>query len=153
MQGNVGTGNGSGTRAAVGLDDVAVNQDLAFAEFFHIDDGAQGAADQALDFLCAAGLFACGGFTAHTGGSGSRQHAVFGRYPALFFTAQKRGNVFVDGGRANHFGVAALDKAGTIGMWQEIGGDFNVAQAVGGAAGAGVVAHDGPLGRIKNRLP
>ena len=147
MQGNVGAGNGGGTRAAVGLDDVAVNQDLAFAEFFHIDDGAQRAADQALDFLCAAGLFACGGLAAHTGGGGSRQHAVFGRYPALLFTAQEGWDIFVDGGGANHFGVAALDEAGAVGVGEEIGGDFDVAQAVGGAAGACVVAHDGPLGK------
>ena len=38
-------------------------------------------------------------------------------------------------------------------MGEEIGGNFDVAQAVGGAAGAGVVTHDEPLGGIKNRLP
>ncbi len=121
--------------------------------FFTVDHCAQAAADQTLDFLRAAALLAARGLAAHPCVGGCRQHAVFGGYPALFFTAQEWWDIFVDGGSANDFGVTTLDKAGTVGMWQEIGGNFNVAQAVGGAAGAGVVAHDGPLGRIKNRLP
>ena len=60
---------------------------------------------------------------------------------------------FVDRGSANHFGVAALDKAGAVGVGEKIGRNFDVAQAVGGAAGAGVVTHDDPLGGMKNRLP
>ncbi len=47
-----------------------------------IDHGAQGAADQTLDFHGAAGLLAGGGLAPGALVGGARQHAVFGRDPA-----------------------------------------------------------------------
>jgi hypothetical protein len=55
VQSDPGAGDGSGAGAAVGLDHVAVQRDLAFAQPRQIDGGAQRPADQALDFLGAAG--------------------------------------------------------------------------------------------------
>ena len=56
-----GAGDRGRAGAAIGLDHVAVDGDLAFAERLQVDDGAQRAADQALDFLRAAALLAGGG--------------------------------------------------------------------------------------------
>ena len=52
-----GAGDRGRAGAAVGLDDVAVEGDLALAQRLHVDDGAQAAADQALDLRC--GRTAC----------------------------------------------------------------------------------------------
>ena len=62
----------------------------ARAELVQIEHRAQRAADQALDFLCASGLLAARGFAVAAGVRGARQHAVFGREPALAAVAQKR---------------------------------------------------------------
>ena len=53
-----GSGNRCRAGAAVGLDDVAVDGDLPLAERSEIDDGAQAAPDQALDFDRASVLLA-----------------------------------------------------------------------------------------------
>ena len=136
MQGDVCAGDAGGAGTAVGLDYVAIDQDLAFAQPAQIYGGTQGAADQALDFLGAAGLLALGGFTAHTAGGGGGEHAIFGGYPALIFAAQKGRNGFVDAGGANHFGVAAGNQDRAVGMGQEVGRDADGAQLVGSTAGA-----------------
>ena len=59
-----GAGDGGGAGAAVGLDHVAIDRDLALAERLQVDRGAQAAADQALDFHRAAALLAGGGLAA-----------------------------------------------------------------------------------------
>ena len=56
-----------------------------------VDDGAQAAADQALDFLRAAGLLAARRLAVAAGVGGARQHAVFGGDPALALAAQEAG--------------------------------------------------------------
>ena len=53
-EGDAGSGDGGGAGAAVGLEDVAVEDDGALAESFHVDDGAEAAADEALDLVGAA---------------------------------------------------------------------------------------------------
>lgn len=88
-----GTGNAGAAGAAVGLQNVAVNVNGALAQGFQIEDGAQAAADQTLDFLGAAILLATGGFTVRAGVCGARQHAVFCRYPALLLAFQKGGTL------------------------------------------------------------
>jgi hypothetical protein len=64
--------------------------------------GAQAAADQALDFLGAAGLLALGGLARGARVGGARQHAVFGGDPALALAAQEAGHRLLDAGGAQH---------------------------------------------------
>ena len=49
VQRHVGAADGRAARAAVGLDDVAVDPDRALAEPRRVDDASQRAADQPLD--------------------------------------------------------------------------------------------------------
>ena len=95
-----------GAGAAVGLDDVAVEGDLALAQRLHVGDGAQGAADQALDLLAAAGLLALRRLAPAAGVGGAGQHAVFGGDPALAAAAQEARHAFVQAGGDQHPGVA-----------------------------------------------
>ena len=59
-----GAGDRGGAGAAVGLDHVAIDGDLALAERLEVDDGAQAAPDQALDLDGAAALLAGRGLAA-----------------------------------------------------------------------------------------
>ena len=77
-----GAGDRGRARAAIGLQHVAIERDLALAQRLQIGDGAQAAADQALDFLRAAGLLAGGRFAPRARMGRARQHAVFGGDPA-----------------------------------------------------------------------
>ena len=76
--------------AAIGLDHVAIDGDLAFAQRDAIDAGAQGAADQALDFLGPARLLARRRLAPVAGVGGARQHAVFRRHPAQAGVLEER---------------------------------------------------------------
>ena len=116
-----GAGNGGGAGAAVGLDDVAIERDLALAERFEIDDGAQRAADQPLDFLGAARLLAAGRLAPPAGVGGARQHAIFGGDPAAALAAQPAGQVGLDRGGAQHPRVAEADQAAPLGVAGEAG--------------------------------
>ena len=51
VEGDVGAGDGSGAGAAIGLEDVAVDDDHALAEAGHVHDGAEAASDEALNLL------------------------------------------------------------------------------------------------------
>ena len=61
VQRDEAAGDRGGAGAAIGLDDVAIDGDLPFAERFEVKHRAQAPADQALDFDGAAGLLAGGG--------------------------------------------------------------------------------------------
>ena len=79
---HAGAGDAGGAGAAVGLQHVAVDEDLALAERVEVDHRAQTAADQALDLLSASALLAACGLAAAAGVGGTRQHAVLGGQPA-----------------------------------------------------------------------
>ena len=90
MQRDIAAGDRGGARAAIGLQHVAIDRDLALAQRGEIGDGAQDAADQALDFLGAARLLAARRLAVGAGMGRARQHAVFRRDPAAPGVAQER---------------------------------------------------------------
>src|SRR3546814_12325355 len=53
-----GAGNRGSAGAAIGLDDVAVDDDLPLAQLLHVDDSAQASPDKTLNFLCSSRLLA-----------------------------------------------------------------------------------------------
>jgi hypothetical protein len=109
-QGDHGAGDGRGAGTAVGLDHVAVDVQGDVAELAHVQRGAQGAADQALDFQGAATLLATAGFTLVTLAGGARQHAVFGGQPALALALEEARHAVFDADRADDLGVTELDQ-------------------------------------------
>ena len=139
------TANRCGARAAVGLENVAVNRDGAFAERGQIDHRTQRAADEALDFHGAPLLFATGGFAHGALMGGARQHAVFGRHPTLVFAAQKGRYFFFNAGGAEHVGVAAADKRRAFGVFIDTAFDADGAKLVGAAVTG---AHDDSFSNV-----
>src|ERR1051326_4077039 len=125
----------AGGSAAVGLQHVAVDVDLALAHRRQVDHGAQRAADQALDLLGAARLLPASGFAVGASMGRARQHAVFGGHPAALGVAHPRRHLFVDRGGAQHMGVAELDQARALGMTGKARFEGYFAKLVGGAAG------------------
>src|SRR3569832_124413 len=95
VQCDISAGNRSSARAAISLDHVAVNMHAALAELLQVYDGAQRAAYEALNLLGATGLLALGRFTIHAATSGTRQHAIFRRDPALILAAQVCRHFFI----------------------------------------------------------
>jgi len=125
----------AGAGAAVGLQHVAVDLDLALAQGREIDHGAQRAADQPLDLLGAPRLLAAGGFTVRARMGRARQHAIFRGDPAAPGIAQERRHFLVDRGGAQDMGVAEFHQARALGMAREARLEGNGAKLVGGAAG------------------
>ena len=132
-EGDAGAGDGGGAGAAVGLEDVAVEDDGALAEGLHVDDGAQGAADEALDLVGAAADLAALGLAGGAGEGGAGEHAVLGGDPAAAGVAQPAGDALLDGGVAEDAGVAGFDEDGAFGGGDVAGSDAEGAEGVGGA--------------------
>src|SRR5690606_34378818 len=128
---DAGAGDGGGAGAAVGLQHVAVHDDLALAERAEVDHRAQAAPDQALDLLGAAALLALGSLACAAGVGGARQHAVFGGDPALALAAQEAGYVFFNAGGAQHAGGAEFDQHRAFGVAGEAAGEADGAELVG----------------------
>src|SRR5229473_6462006 len=75
--------DGRGARAAVGLQDVAVERNRAVAEHAAIRNRAQAPADQSLDFVRSPGRPAAANLSLSARMRGTRQHAVLCRDPAF----------------------------------------------------------------------
>src|SRR5690606_26098180 len=133
-------GNGGAARAAVSLDHVAVHDDLAFAERHTVHAGAEGAADEPLDLLRAAGLLAGRSLAAVSRVRRARQHTVFGRYPTEAGSLQERWRLFLDRRGAEDMGVAAPDEARSLGVLGDAGLDLDGTHGIkfpaGGSHGA-----------------
>jgi hypothetical protein len=151
-EGYAGSCDGSGASAAVGLEDVAVEDDGALAESLHVDDAAEAAADEALDLMGAAADFAALALAGGAGEGGAREHTVFGGDPAATGVAEPAGDALLDGGVAEDTGVAGLHENGTFGHGDVVRSDADGAEGLGGAVvgaeelgggGYGGYRHDG----------
>ena len=130
-KGDAAAGDGGGAGAAVGLDDVAVDDDAVFAQGAEVDGGAQGAADEALDFDGAAALFAAAGFAAHAVAGGAGEHAVFGGDPALALAFEEGWDLVFHAGGADDLGVAEFDEHGAFGVLGVMSCHPDIAKLVG----------------------
>ena len=82
-----------------------------------IDDGAQAAADQPLDFDRAAALLAGRSLAPRALDGGARQHAVFGRDPAAALALEPRRQPLLQRRGHQHMGVAEFHEAGAFGVF------------------------------------
>src|SRR5262249_35097246 len=101
---------GSGSRAAVGLNDVAVDPNRAFSKCFLIGDRAKRPTDQSLNFQGAARLFSTCGFALGAFLSSPRKHAVFAGDPTLAGAFQKLWHPVIDRCRADDARFTELDE-------------------------------------------
>ena len=124
------TGNGSGTRSAIGLQHIAIELDRAFTELLQVKNGAHGTANQSLYLLCAAALLAPCRLTVVAGMGSTGQHAVLGRDPALTAPTLVRWHFFFNGRRAQHFGRTEFDQHRTFRVHGVPAGDAHGAQFV-----------------------
>ena len=125
-----GAGDRGRAGAAVGLDHVAIDGDLAFAERGEIDHRTQGASDQPLDFHRAAALLAGRSLAAGAFGSGARQHAVFGGDPAAPLALEPGRQPLFQAGGHQHMGVAELHETGAFGVFDHAAFERDRAQFV-----------------------
>ncbi len=100
--------DGGGARAAVGLQNVAIDVDRALSQPRQIAGRAQRTADQPADLHIPAIFFDTVPRLARGGHPG--QHRVFGGQPAAPRSLQKWRHALLDGGRAQNAGFAGLDQ-------------------------------------------
>ena len=105
-------GDRGGAGAAIGLDHVAIDHDLALAEGMQIDYGTQRTPDQALDLLGASGGLAGIHLAAGALMRGARQHGVFCRHLSPCPSrASQGGPALFEGGSAEHLGLTEGNEA------------------------------------------
>mgnify|MGYP003350587510 CR=1 FL=1 len=95
---HVARGDRRAPRAGVGLEDVAVDGDRAFAEAPQVDDRAERTPDEPLDLLRAAGGTPLRHLARRALGGRAREHRVLRRHPPASGSAEPAGGVLVDGG-------------------------------------------------------
>ena len=110
---DVGGRDGGGSGAAVGSDGVAVDGDCALAHGFEVDDGAEGSADEPLDFL-ASTVWSAVGVALVSLSARAGKHRVLGGDPASALTFHEWWDAVLDGRRDEHMGVSHLDEAGAF---------------------------------------
>ena len=111
--------DGRRARAAVGLQNVAVQRDGALAQKAHVHCLPQRTADQPLNLHAAAILLDPVARLAPPGGCG--QHGVFRGHPAAALAAQERRHALLHAGGADDAGLARGDEAAAIRRLHKIG--------------------------------
>src|SRR5262249_42034417 len=124
-------GDGRRPRAAVGLDDVAIDPDRPLAHLGALDDRAQRAAHEPLDLLRAAARAAV--LTRRARVRRAREHRVLGRDPAQRLAFEERRHLVLDRRRADHLGGPELDEDRAFGMQQKVARQHDGSQLIGRA--------------------
>src|SRR5690606_24503746 len=118
-----GAGDGRGARAAIGLDDVAVEPDGALAELLEPHDGAERPADEPLDLLRPPADLPRRRLPAGPRRRRARQHAVLGRDPPLAGAPEELRHAVLDARGADDARAPRLDEHGTLGGHVDVRGD------------------------------
>ena len=131
VQGDHAARDGGAARPAVRLDDVAVDDDLAFTELLEVHGRAQGAPDEALD-LGGAGVQLQLLDVAVLASAPRRrgQHRVFGGDPSPARVAQERRHLLLHARGAEDPRVAPLDQHAAGGVLREVPNDLDSSQFV-----------------------
>ena len=132
LSGNIGAGNGGGARAAVRLKHVAIDPKRHAVEFFKIDNGAECAPDEALNFDGAPVEFAAGNIAGFAVERRIRQERIFCGEPAAFHAldTHPRRHFFFERCRANNARVAEACEHGAGGVRSDAGLKGNRAELI-----------------------
>ena len=148
--GDPGAGDCRRARAAIGLQDVAVEGDGDLSQLRQVDPGAQRATDEALDLLASSAGTPATHFAARAGVGGAGQHGVLAGHPALALAFEKRRHPTLDAGGHQNARVAELDEAGALGELLGVEVDEDRAQRIGRAV-VGSGRSGGRGGRSRSR--
>ena len=134
--GEVGAGDRGGAGAAVGLKNVAVEPEGVLAEFAEVDDGAEGAADEALDLDGAAVDLAAGDVTGFALVRAVGEHRILGGQPATLdaLLLHPGGDAGFDGGGADDACFAVADEDRASGVRCDVRFEGDGAELIVGAA-------------------
>jgi hypothetical protein len=123
--GHAAAGDRCGARAAVGLQDIAIDPHRALADLFQVHHGAQRAADEALDFGRASVDFPARDITWFAVERGVGQHRILGGEPAAFHLlgAHPARHVLLDRRGADHPRVAEGNEHRAGGVWCDVGNE------------------------------
>jgi hypothetical protein len=111
-------------RAAIGLQNIAIDGDGQLAERFQVGNRSETAADQALNFRGASINFAST-FPPFSRRRAAWQHIVFSRDPPTSFTFHPRRNASIHARRAEYDGFSAAIKHATRSRLRVFPFDFN----------------------------
>ena len=130
--GHAAPGDGGRASAAVGLEDVAIDPNGALAEGFEVDDGPEGAADEALDLGGTAVEFAPGDVPGFAVEGRVGEHGILCGDPATFdfLVFHPAGDVIFDGRGADDAGVAKGNEDRPTGVGGDVGEKGNRAKLV-----------------------
>jgi hypothetical protein len=121
-----------GARAAIRLNDVAVDPHRPLAQIAEAHNGAHRPADETLNLHRPSANLALRCLTRRPGGGGAREHPILRRHPSLPGAAKKRRHAFFDACSADDAGSADFDQYGSFRMKQVIRSDRRWSELVGG---------------------
>src|SRR5512133_994712 len=139
-EGDPSAGDGRRARAAVRLDDVAVDRDGPRPERAQVPRGAERAPDEPLDLEGPPALVAAGRLARHALVRGARQHPVLGRDPPRAGAEHVRRHLLLDRRGAEHVGVAEAGEARALRVLRHAGLEEDRAEL---AVAAAVLSHAG----------
>src|SRR5918993_1314258 len=128
---NEASRDGGSPRPAVGLDDIAVDPDGPLAQLIEPGHRSERPADEALDLLRAPADLASRRLARGARVRRAREHAVFGRNPALAAVAPEGGHATFDARGADHVGATRGDEHRTFGVREVVRRDHNRSELVG----------------------
>ena len=103
-------------RTAIRLKHITVEVNGSLPQFFQIEHSTHRTANQALNFLGSATLFATRCFAIPAGVCRTWQHAIFGRYPSLAAAFFMSWHLLFHRGCAQHTGVTKFNQHGAFSM-------------------------------------
>ena len=144
-------GDRGGARAAVRLDDVAVERDGPAAERAQVDRGAERAPDEPLDLERPPALLPARRLARHPLVRRAREHPVLGGHPARAGAEDVRRHLLLDRGGAEDVGVAEAREAGALRVLRDAGLEDDVCggrarrgRSVGASGADSTRAHAAP---------
>src|SRR5262245_62419371 len=117
--------------AAVGLDHVAVDGDLPFAECRQINHRAKRAPYEPLNLDSAATLLSGTRLAPRALRGGAGEHAVFGGYPTAALAFEPWRQALFEAGGHQHVGIAKLNETGAFGVFHDPALERDRAQLIG----------------------
>src|SRR5439155_2863653 len=140
-EGDESAGDRGGARAAVGLEDLAVDDHAARPERFQVDRGAQRPPDQTLDLERTAAGTSGDALTLAPFRRAPREHRVLGGDPSRALALEELRHALLEGGETEHLRVAERDARGAFGELRDTDLDRDRPQGVGLASVRPHVAH------------